>query len=227
MPSRVPITRSAVRCAVLLTLPHAARCKLQVVCAAVQRSRSDFRDALIALSMAHARTVGQQWGRHTHLIYACHKCGETRPRPRPWWTSWVLAMAHKQLQMSNSSGLERLSSAAWQIFYVNAANDAVIFPRMPTFIYLSLSFSLLCLPFLSFLSLSTLLALFCSCNHAKENVACIDYSRQQGQNHRKRERERSRDCVREREKDRRGHTLGDTHSRSWLQQQQLVSSQIR
>lgn len=38
-------------------------------------------------------------------------------------TTWVLAMAHKQLQMS--------SSGAWQIFYVNAANDAVIFPRMP------------------------------------------------------------------------------------------------
>lgn len=186
MPSRVPITRSAVRCAVLLTLPHAARCKLQVVCAAVQRSRSDFRDALIALSMAHARTVGQQWGRHTHLIYACHKCGETRPRSRLGGRRWVLAMAHKQLQMSNSSGLERLSSAAWQIFYVNAANDAVIFPRMPTFIYLSLSLSI---PSLSFLSLSTLLALFCSCNHAEENVACIDYSRQQGQNHRKSERE--------------------------------------
>lgn len=146
MPSRgvqrVPITRC-------LRLPHAARCKLQVVrvCAAVQRSRSDFRDALIALSMAHARTVGQQWGRHTHTLDLClpqmrRNTSTFTSESTSWWTSWVLAMAHKQLQMSNSSGLERLESAAWQIFYVNAANDAVIFPRMPTFIYLSLSLSL-------------------------------------------------------------------------------------
>lgn len=137
-----------------------------------------------------------------------------------WWMPWVLAMAHKQLQMRNSSGLERLSSAAWQIFYVNAANDAVIFPRMPTFIYLSLSLPSFSLFPFSVSASRTLAAAITLRKTLRVSITT-------GSRGRKTERERGRVCMWEREKDRIGHTLGDTHSRSWLQQQQLVSSQIR
>lgn len=168
--------------------------------------------------MAHARTVGQ-----THIdlcLPQMRRNTSTSTSDGGCLGSWVLAMAHKQLQMRNSRGLERLSSAAWQIFYVNAANDAVIFPRMPTFIYLSLSLPSFSLFPFSVSASRTLAAAITLRKTLRVSITT-------GSRGRKTERERGRVCMWEREKDRIGHTLGDTHSRSWLQQQQLVSSQIR